>query len=122
MSEQALIELLYGTGAHANVLACIEDIEYEVSGRRISNFPHTIWQLVSHMNFWMAYELKRIGHEAPVYPAHASESWPMDASASSEQQWQEAIVLFRDLLGELRELGKKCSGCASGILGWSPFH
>ena len=106
MSEPALMELLYGTGAHANVLACVEDIEFEVSGRRTSNFPHTIWQLVSHMNFWMAYELKRIGQEHPVYPAHASESWPTDASASSEQQWKEAIVLFRDLLAELAKLAE----------------
>ncbi len=104
MSERALIELLYGSGAHANTLACVEDVHFELAGRRAPNFPHSIWQLVNHMNFWMAYELKRIGHEKPVYPAHAAESWPTNAAPSSEKEWQETIVLFRDLLAKLARL------------------
>src|SRR5215472_7727760 len=84
MTERALIELLYGSGAHANTLACVEDLPLEFVGRRADNFPHSIWQLVNHMNFWMANELKRIGNEKPVYPAHASESWPTNGAPSSE--------------------------------------
>src|SRR5215470_7891507 len=80
MSERALIELLYGKGTHANTLACVQDAQFERAGRRADNSPHSIWQLVNHMNFWMAYELKRIGNEKPVYPAHASESWPTNAA------------------------------------------
>jgi uncharacterized damage-inducible protein DinB len=104
MSERALIELLYGSGAHANTLACVEDLPLEFAGRRADNFPHSIWQLVNHMSFWMAYELKRIGNEKPVYPAHASESWLTNAAPSSEEEWQEAIVLFRDLIAKLARL------------------
>jgi len=104
MSDRALIELLYGNGAHANTLACVEDVQLELAGRRVNNFPHSIWQLVNHMNFWMAYELKRIGNEKPVYPAHASESWLTNAAPSSEEDWQEAITLFRDLLAKLARL------------------
>ena len=104
MSERALIELLYGSGAHANTLACVEDLPLEFAGRRADNFPHSIWQLVNHMNFWMAYELKRIGNEKPVYPTHASESWPTNGASSSEGDWQEAITRFRDLLAKLARL------------------
>jgi hypothetical protein len=34
MSERTLIELLYGTGAHANSLACVDDVSSELAGRR----------------------------------------------------------------------------------------
>jgi uncharacterized damage-inducible protein DinB len=117
MSDRALIELLYGNGAHANTLACVEDVDLELAGRRAENFQHSIWQLVNHMNFWMAYELKRIGNEKPVYPAHASESWPTNAAPSSEKDWQEAINLFRDLLATLVKLADLPSDCLAQEVG-----
>jgi uncharacterized damage-inducible protein DinB len=104
MTERTFIELLYGEGAHANTLACVEDVPLELTGRRADNFPHSIWQIVYHMNFWMGYELKRIRREKPVYPAHASESWPTNAAPPSEEEWREGIALFRDLLADLARL------------------
>jgi hypothetical protein len=71
MSERAMHELLYGKGAHANPVACVEDLPLELSGRRVEGFPHSIWQLVSHMNFWMDYEVRRIRGDAPKYPDHS---------------------------------------------------
>jgi uncharacterized damage-inducible protein DinB len=104
MPERALIELLDGEGAHANTLACVEDVPLEIAGRRDRNFPHSIWQLVFHMNYWMDYELRRIRGEKPAYPAHASESWPGSAAPASEEEWRQAIIQFRDFLAELKRL------------------
>ena len=104
MSERTLRELLYGEGAHANTLDCVEDVPLDVAGRLSECCPHSIWQLVCHMNFWMVYELKRIRCENPAYPAHASESWPASPSPLSEEEWQKAIALFRELLAELATL------------------
>jgi uncharacterized damage-inducible protein DinB len=104
ISELTLTELLYGQGAHANTVACVEDVPLELAGRQAANSPHSIWQLVYHMNFWMAYELSRIRRESPVYPAHASESWPVNAAPSTGEEWQKTIALFRDLLAELARL------------------
>ena len=101
MSTSPLIELLYGRGAHANTLACIEDVSVELASQRPSGFAHSIWQQVWHMNFWMEYELQRIRGEAPVYPAHASESWPADPSPAAVAEWSEAVSHFRDNLAEL---------------------
>lgn len=39
MPERALSELLYGKGAHANPLACVEDVSVELAGRRVEGFP-----------------------------------------------------------------------------------
>ena len=104
MAEQTLIELLYGKGAHANPLACVEDVSIELAGRRVENFPHSIWQLLSHMNFWMSYELKRIRGEAPAYPEHAAESWPADAAPASEREWRDEVAWFKNLLAEFAAL------------------
>lgn len=106
MTEPALTELLYGKGAHANPIACVEDVSLDLAGRRTDNFPHSIWQLVSHMNYWMAYELKRIRGEHPVYPAHASESWPVNAAPPGSAEWQQEVARFRDLLAQLAKLAE----------------
>jgi hypothetical protein len=71
-SMQSLIELLRGKGAHADPLACVEDISQELAERRVESFPHSISDLVFHMNYWMNYELKRIRGEKPEYPEHNS--------------------------------------------------
>ena len=110
MPERTLIELLYGKGAHANPLACVEDVSFELAGRRASNFPHSIWQLVSHVNYWMNYELQRIRGENPVYPAHAAQSWPIEAAPANEDAWRKKIADFKELLAELEGLAESDLG------------
>ena len=104
ISERAIIELLYGGGAHANTLACIEDVALDYAGRLTNNSPHSIWQLVFHMNFWMEYELKRIRGDSPRYPTHASESWPSDPTPHTEEEWHETITHFRRFLADFSKL------------------
>ena len=104
MPERVLIELLYGRSAHASTLACVEDVPFSVVVHLAEGFPHSIWQLVSHINFWMAYELKRIAGQQPPYPVHASESWPTQTQPPSEAAWQRAVALLRELLAELEKL------------------
>jgi hypothetical protein len=98
MSESTLIELLYGQGAHVNPVACIQDVPLELARSRVENLPHSIWQLLQHMNYWMDYELKRIRRENPAYPPHAAESWPAGAAPASEQEWSNAVAHFKNLL------------------------
>jgi uncharacterized damage-inducible protein DinB len=97
-SMQALTELLRGKGAHVDPIACIEDISAELAVCRLDNFPHSIADLVFHMNYWMNYELKRIRGEKPKYPEHNSESFP-----STPQNWDH---LKRDLAWFLQEFAK----------------
>lgn len=103
---KALIELLDGQGAHASTLACVEDVSCDLAHRRVSNFPHSIWQLVYHMNYWMNYELQRIRREKPNYPAHASQSWPADTPLLPEDEWRETVARFRELLNEVAKLAE----------------
>ena len=106
MSDRVFDELLRGKGAHADPVVCIEDLSAELAGRIIDGFPHSVWQLVSHINYWMDYEIKRITGAAPSYPEHAALSWPAEAAPSSEKHWSDAKVTFSALLHKLSNLAQ----------------
>jgi uncharacterized damage-inducible protein DinB len=108
MSHQALTELLRGAGAHADPMACVEDISAEVAARQVAGFPHSIGQLVFHMNYWMEHELRRIRGQRPKYPEHNSESFP--AAALGAAEWDQLRTRMAELLGELAELAKSSPG------------
>jgi uncharacterized damage-inducible protein DinB len=106
LSERTLIELLYGKGAHANPVACVEDLSAELAGRHVENLPHSVWQIVWHVNFWTDYELQRIRGEKPHYPDHAAESWPPNSAPASESEWKREVVRFTELIGVLAKMAE----------------
>ncbi|MGA9527986.1 MAG: DinB family protein [Terriglobales bacterium] len=85
MSETTLRELIYGKGAHVDPVACVEDLSAELAARRVTGYPHSICQIVLHMNYWMDYELRKIGGENPRNPDHAIESWPQPPEPTDER-------------------------------------
>jgi|SRR5579872_1927836 uncharacterized damage-inducible protein DinB len=101
---RALTELLRGKGAHVDPLACVEDISAEVAARRVDGFPHSIGQLVFHMNYWMDYDLRRIRGERPKYPENNSESFPSNRTPVDEQEWDRLRGEFSALLNATAEL------------------
>jgi uncharacterized damage-inducible protein DinB len=98
MSARALTELLHGRGSHTDPVACVEDLSAELAARHLEGFPHSIGQLVFHMNYWMDYELRRIRGGKPAYPEHASESFPPAPSPVDAQDWDRLKNIFADLL------------------------
>lgn len=85
--SQVLVELLHGKGAHVNPIACIEDLSVELAAKHVPGFPHSIAQLVFHMNYWMSYELRRIRGEHPNYPQHSAESFPTSDAPLDTKLW-----------------------------------
>jgi len=104
MSSRALTELLHGKGAHADPLACVEDLSAELAARQVKGFPHSIGQLVFHMNYWMDYELRRIRGQKPSYPEHSSESFPPAPSPVDPQEWNRLRTQLASLLGDFTTL------------------
>jgi uncharacterized damage-inducible protein DinB len=104
MGNRTLRELLHGQRAHADPVACLEDLPASLASRKVDGYPHSIWQIAGHMNYWMAYELKRIAGKCPVYPEHAIESWPATDGPANEEAWQDAVREFRAFLDNLAVL------------------
>jgi uncharacterized damage-inducible protein DinB len=106
MTQRALTELLRGKGAHADPVACVEDISAELAARQVTGFPHSVGQLVFHINYWMEYEVRRIRGERPAYPEHSSESFPAAPSPSDAAEWDRLRKRLAELLGEFAALAK----------------
>jgi len=106
MLQRALTELLRGKGAHADPMACVEDISAQLAGRQVAGFPHSIGQLVFHMNYWMDYELRRIRGERPKYPEHNSESFPPALALADAEEWDRLRRRMADLLCQFALLAK----------------
>ena len=106
MSSRALTELLHGTGAHADPIACVEDLSAELAAQRVEGFPHSIGQLVFHMNYWMEYELRRVRGERPVYPEHNAESFPSERRPADDADWDRLRRRFAELLADYAALAK----------------
>jgi len=104
MSFRALTELLHGKGAHADPIACIDDLSAELAARHVDGFPHSIGQLVFHMNYWMDYELRRIRGERPKYPEHNAESFPLKPLPVDASEWDELRKRFAVLLADFTAL------------------
>ena len=101
-----LDDLLRGRGAHADPIACFDGIDAALATRRLEGAPHTIWQLLVHLNYWMEYEARSIeGPEVP-YPAHAGESWPAADAPVDESAWRRERARLADLLGRLAAFGR----------------
>ena len=100
MPSRALNELLRGKGAHVDPIACIEDLSAELASRQVAGFPHSIGQLVFHMNYWMDYDLRRIRGQKPPYPAHNSESFPARATPANAREWDELRKRFVALIND----------------------
>lgn len=109
MSQRALTELLRGKGAHADPIACVEDISADAAARQVAGFPHSIGQLVFHMNYWMDYDLRRMRGEKAKYPEHNAESFPPAPSPVDEAEWDRLRHDFERLLGEHVRLAKSPS-------------
>jgi uncharacterized damage-inducible protein DinB len=103
-SNRTLIELLYGKGAHADASALVKDVSLGACSRTVAGFPHSIWQLIWHMNYWMDFELQRIKGGRPVYPEHAAESWPRQPSPEDGAEWEKTAARFSALIEELAGL------------------
>ena len=106
MSRRALSELIRGEGAHADALECFRGLTAEQAGQRPPGFPHSAWQLLGHVNYWMDYELVRIAGRDVAYPEHASGSWPADPAPVDGHAWGAAVALFAQLLDEMSRLAE----------------
>jgi uncharacterized damage-inducible protein DinB len=106
MMDAIYRELLRGRRAHVDPIASLEDVPAVVAGRTIEGYPHSIWQIVGHMNYWMEYEIRRIAGEHPAYPEHAIQSWPASLAPASEQEWlraKEGLAAGIERLGEISQ-------------------
>jgi uncharacterized damage-inducible protein DinB len=123
MADTTLRELVYGKRAHVDPVACVEDISAQLAAHTVEGYPHSIWQIVEHMSYWMEYDLRKVAGENPSYPEHAIESWPTHPEPASQDQWQAATQRFSQLLARLAALADSNAEALEGIVNYEgPPH
>lgn len=85
---------LQGTGAHAKVSHILEDLDWQLAGKRLTGSPHTIWQTLNHLIYWQDFCLQLLNEEEPSVPEHASDSWPGSEQPTDAAEWEDGVQNF----------------------------
>jgi hypothetical protein len=54
MIQKAVEKALSGKGAHVATQNLFEGLDWKLAGERPAGAPHTIFELLGHMTYWMA--------------------------------------------------------------------
>lgn len=103
-TARTLGHALRGHGAHVEVSAALDALDWRVAGQRPAGAPHSIFQILRHMIFWQEIYAQRLTGAVAPSPAHAPEGWPGEPAPRSEAEWTAAVRRFNDGLGAIEAL------------------
>lgn len=86
-----LVNLLNKGNAHVSLDTALQDIPYDLLGKKPGNLPYTIWQLSEHIRIaqWDLLEFSR--NEKHVSPEWPDGYWPSETKPGSKAAWQKCI-------------------------------
>ena len=98
LSGKLLCELLnnalYGTRAHVSPERAFEGLSWRQAGQEVPNSPHTIWQLLGHLNYWQDRFISRI-EGMKVLPAKTSDDgWKSESAPEDEMAYRRELGKF----------------------------
>jgi uncharacterized damage-inducible protein DinB len=102
----ALEHSLDGIYAHVLPSRAVEGLTLELASRKIEGFPHTIYQLIEHMNYWQDIFLKDVYKTDYAKPEHASDGWLADEAPASRDELNQSINKFLAGIEQAKEFVK----------------
>jgi hypothetical protein len=93
-----LTNALKGINAHVHPANALEDLTVETSGKIIKGSPHTIWQILKHINYWQEKFNSYVKDEFTLRPVSAKEGWDFPASPENDKELKEVINYFNESL------------------------
>jgi len=94
--REALIRQLHGEPSHKHILHSLEGLDAAQAGRLVGQSPHSIFQVLGHMQYWLDITLHRLAGR-PQRPAAAALGWTTPA-APRDGEWLEAVAKFGERL------------------------
>ena len=92
-----LEEALRGEAAHAAPDRILEGLDDGMVHRQVAGAPHTIYQEVWHIAFWLQMSLDWIGGVETPYPARPEDAFPSKMQTEAESWERLCQRLFRGL-------------------------
>ncbi len=99
--RKAVGNALSGKGSHTATKTIFEGLDYRAAGARPEGVPHSIFQLLNHMNYWQDWVVKWLAGEKPPHTKHAADGWPDGQCPANEEEWQRAVRAFLSGLAAL---------------------
>ena len=104
ITARALGHALRGEGAHVEVSAALDGMDWRLAGARAPGAPYTIFQILNHLIYWQDVFLQRAtGGYAPA-PPHAADCWPGADAPASEAELDSSVVRFNQGLAAVQSL------------------
>jgi DinB superfamily len=86
-----LQSVLMAKAAFAKPENIIGGIPLELASVRPHGLPHSLYEELWHIEYWLRFSLADIRGEHPKLPAHSKEGFPNDNASLSETTWQKLI-------------------------------
>ncbi|HEX6811648.1 MAG TPA: DinB family protein [Planctomycetota bacterium] len=90
--REAMVRQLHGAPSHKHLLHSLEGIDAARAGQLVGRSPHSIFQVLRHMQYWLDITLQRLDGR-PQRPAAAALGWASPA-APREGEWADAVAMF----------------------------
>lgn len=94
MDAQFFLNSLHGEGAHVDTATVFDGMDWQQAGEKKGDFPHTVWELLFHMNYWQYFMLDVLEGDPPSSETADADSWPPTAGPESEEEWEAGVVYF----------------------------
>ncbi len=103
---KALQQVLVAKAAFAEPANVMKDIPFERATIRPHGLPHSLYEELWHIDYWLRFSWALIRGEHPAIPAHSSEGFPPDNASLSEASWLRLLDQVREGLDALAALAQ----------------
>ncbi len=69
----------------------VSDIPLALATVRPHGLPHSLYEELWHIDYWLGFSLADIRGEKPALPAHSAEAFPKDNDTLSEIDWKNFV-------------------------------
>lgn len=102
----SLQNVLIAKAAFAKPASIIEGIPFEFVTIRPHGLPHSLYEELWHINYWLRFSWADIRGEHPTLPAHSAEAFPKDNDTLNETSWQTLLEGVREGLNAVVALAQ----------------
>lgn len=109
MNSRYLQNGLQGKYAHYQTDMLFDGLSWKLAGEKPEGSPHSVWELLFHMNYWQDFILAELHEEKTERPQDQSDSWPSAPAPANEEEYTEAVTQFLKSLGRATQQASKDS-------------
>lgn len=88
----ALQQVLFAKAAFAQPENIIRGIPLELATVRPHGLPHSLYEELWHIKYWLRFSWALIQGEQPTIPAHSVEAFPSNNSNLNDAEWQKLVA------------------------------